>query len=309
MSQTFSLAFYNLENLFDPFENDTSLDKDFTPNGTYNWDDHKYQQKINNLALTISKIGLMRCDSPPVLIGVCEVENESCLEDLVQSPFLKNFDYGFIFHKSPDRRGIHVALLYQKKHFQVNESNAISINFKDQIESEGTRDILHIDGILFGKQIHLILNHWPSRSDGTKKTNHKRISASHELHKIIDKISLSDKLAKVIIMGDFNDDPLSESLAPFLKQGFTNPMLQFQKLKKGSVKFKGKWIMFDQILFNDNIKEAEWFDYLSAQIFVEPNLIQKSGRYRGSPKRTFVGSYYVGGYSDHLPVFIYFESK
>lgn len=308
MSQTFSLAFYNLENLFDPFENDKTLDKDFTPNGTYNWDDLKYQQKINNLSLTISKIGLTRSDSPPVLIGICEVENKSCLEDLVQSQSLKNFDYGYIFHKSPDRRGIHVALLYQKKHFQVSESKAISINFKDQIESEGTRDILHINGMLFGEQIHLILNHWPSRSDGTKKTNHKRISASHELQKIINKISVSDKFARIIIMGDFNDDPSSESLTPFLKQGFTNPMLQFQKLKKGSVKFKGKWIMFDQILFNDNLREAKWFDYQSAQIFVEPNLIQKSGRYRGSPKRTFVGSYYVGGYSDHLPVFIYFES-
>jgi predicted extracellular nuclease len=309
MSQTFSIAFYNLENLFDPLENDKTLDKDFTPNGIYNWDDHKYQQKINNLSLIISKIGLTRSETPPVLIGVCEVENESCLEDMVQSEPLKNFDYGFVFHKSPDHRGINVALLYQKKHFRFIENKAVSVNFKNQIESEGTRDILHVKGLLFGKHIHLILNHWPSRSDGTQKTDHKRISASQEVQKIINEIKTSDPLAKIIIMGDFNDEPSSESLAPYLKEGFTNPMLQFQKLKKGSVKYKGKWIMFDQILFNNNLKEAEWFDYQSTQIYVEPSLIEKSGRHRGSPKRTFVGSYYVGGYSDHFPVFIYFDSN
>ena len=309
MSQTFSIAFYNLENLFDPLENDKTLDKDFTPNGIYNWDDHKYQQKINNLSLIISKIGLTRSETPPVLIGVCEVENESCLEDMIQSEPLKNFDYGFVFHKSPDHRGINVALLYQKRHFRFIENKAVSVNFKNQIESEGTRDILHVKGLLFGKYIHLILNHWPSRSDGTQKTDHKRISASQEVQKIINEIKTSDPLAQIIIMGDFNDEPSSESLAPYLKEGFTNPMLQFQKLKKGSVKYKGKWIMFDQILFNNNLKEAEWFDYQSTQIYVEPSLIEKSGRHRGSPKRTFVGSYYVGGYSDHFPVFIYFDSN
>ncbi len=309
MSQTFSIAFYNLENLFDPLENDKTLDKDFTPNGIYNWDDHKYQQKINNLSLIISKIGLTRSETPPVLIGVCEVENESCLEDMIQSEPLKNFDYGFVFHKSPDHRGINVALLYQKRHFRFIENKAVSVNFKNQIESEGTRDILHVKGLLFGKHIHLILNHWPSRSDGTQKTDHKRISASQEVQKIINEIKTSDPLAQIIIMGDFNDEPSSESLAPYLKEGFTNPMLQFQKLKKGSVKYKGKWIMFDQILFNNNLKEAEWFDYQSTQIYVEPSLIEKSGRHRGSPKRTFVGSYYVGGYSDHFPVFIYFDSN
>jgi len=309
MSQTFSIAFYNLENLFDPLENDKTLDKDFTPNGIYNWDDHKYQQKINNLSLIISKIGLTRSETPPVLIGVCEVENESCLEDMIQSEPLKNFDYGFVFHKSPDHRGINVALLYQKRHFRFIENKAVSVNFKNQIESEGTRDILHVKGLLFGKHIHLILNHWPSRSDGTQKTDHKRISASQEVQKIINEIKTSDPLAQIIIMGDFNDEPSSESLAPYLKEGFTNPMLQFQKLKKGSVKYKGKWIMFDQILFNNNLKEAEWFDYQSTQIYVEPSLIEKSGRHRGSPKRTFAGSYYVGGYSDHFPVFIYFDSN
>jgi len=308
MSQTFAIAFYNLENLFDPLENHHTLDKDFTPDGIYKWDDIKYRQKIANLASTISKIGLNRSETPPVLIGVCEVENESCLEDLIQSDALKSLDYGYVFHKSSDKRGIHVALLYQKKHFQITYDKAISVNFKPQTVEESTRDIIHVSGLLFGEPIHLILNHWPSRTDGTIKTNHKRMSASIMVQNIIEEITNDEAEAKIMIMGDFNDEPSSESMQAYAKKGFFNPMENFQKLKKGSVKFKGKWIMFDQILFNNHLSEAKWFDYQSTQIYVEPSLIQKSGRYRGSPKRSFAGSYYQGGYSDHFPVFIYFNS-
>ena len=308
MSQTFSIAFYNLENLFDPLKTDKTLDMDFTPDGIYNWDDTKYRQKIENLSITISKIGLTRSETPPVLIGVCEVENKSCLEDLVQSEALNNFDYGYIFHNSPDQRGIHVALLYQKKHFQIIHHKAVSVQIEPQLTEERTRDIIHVNGLLFGNPIHLILNHWPSRTDGTKKTNHKRMSASIVVQNIVEEINNDDTLAEIIIMGDFNDEPLSDSLQAYAKKGFFNPMETFQKLKKGSVKFKGKWIMFDQILFNKNLSEANWFDYQSTQIYVEPCLIQKSGKYRGSPKRTYAGSYYQAGYSDHFPVFLYFNS-
>jgi len=114
--------------------------------------------------------------------------------------------------------------------------------------------------------------------------------------------------ANIVIMGDFNDDPTSQSMLGYSSNGFINPMAEFQKQKKGSVKYKGKWIMFDQILFNKTLQEASWFKYLGSQIFVEPTLIQKSGRHKGSPKRTFNGSYHQGGYSDHFPVFIYFEN-
>jgi hypothetical protein len=128
------------------------------------------------------------------------------------------------------------------------------------------------------------------------------------LQNIIEEIKNDEAEAKIIIMGDFNDEPSSESLQAYTEKGFFNPMENFEKLKKGSVKFKGKWIMFDQILFNKQLSEADWFDYQSTQIYVEPSLIQKSGRYRGSPKRSFLGNYYQGGYSDHFPVFIYFNS-
>ncbi len=308
MSHIFSIGFYNLENLFDPFDKDTNLDKDYTPTGKFKWDQEKYDLKIDHLSQTISKVGLMRSNFPPVLLGVCEVENESCLQDLVMSASLESFNYGYIFHKSTDTRGIHVALLYQKNHFTVLDYSAHTVALNIESETEYTRDILHIIGDLFGKKIHLILNHWPSRTGGTRKTDPKRISAANEVQEIINQIDQEEVAANMVIMGDFNDDPSSESMQVFPSKGFVNPMTDFEKQKKGSVKFKGKWIMFDQILFNNNLKKTSWFNYIGAHIYVDPCLIQKSGRFKGSPKRTFTGNYHQGGYSDHFPVFIYFEN-
>ena len=308
MSNIFSIGFYNLENLFDPFDEETNLDKDYTPTGKFKWDQEKYGQKIDHLSLAISKVGLVRSNTPPVLLGVCEVENESCLQDLVTSESLKNFNYDYLFHKSADPRGIHVALIYQKTHFEVLDYNAHSIGLKTEKDAEYTRDILHIVGDLFGKKIHLLMNHWPSRTDGTLQTNHKRITASNQVQEIIYQIKKKEGGANILIMGDFNDDPSSESIQVFSSKEFVNPMVDFQKQKKGSVKYKGKWMIFDQILFNKNLQNTTWFKYLGAHIFVEPTLIQKTGRFKGSPKRTFTGNYHQAGYSDHFPVFIYFEN-
>ena len=308
MVDIFSIGFYNLENLFDPFDKETSLDKDYTPNGKFKWDQEKYDQKINHLSQTISKIGLMRSNLPPVLLGVCEVENESCLQDLTMTSPLKKFNYDYIFHESADSRGIHVALLFQKNHFKLMEYTAHALDLTIGSETENTRDILHIKGELFGKKIHLIVNHWPSRTDGTVKTNPKRICASNLVKELIDQIGQKEKNANMLIMGDFNDDPSSESMQVFASKGFMNPMTDFQKQKKGSVKFKGKWMIFDQILINESLKNAPWFNYIGSHIYVDPSIIQKSGRFKGSPKRTFSGNYHQGGYSDHFPVFIYFEN-
>jgi len=308
MSQTYSIAFYNLENLFDPLDNENTRDKDYTPEGIFKWDREKYFQKIEHLSKVISKVGKMRSNIPPVLMGVCEVENELCLKDLIESHHLKKYEYDWVFDSSADSRGINVALLYQKKHFKIlgQKAYTLALNIEGQIEN--SRNILHITGTLFDEKIHLIINHWPSRTDGTKKTNYKRKVASNTVQQIIDKIYFDEPSAHIMIMGDFNDDPLSDSLQPFKSLDFMNAMEQFHKEKKGSVKYKGKWIMFDQILLSQNLLKASWFNYQQAHIFVEPFLIQKTGRFKGSPKRTFINKYHQGGYSDHFPVFIYFET-
>lgn len=309
MSSTFSIGFYNLENLFDPYDSPSTLDKDYTPQGIYKWDESKYTEKIENLSKVISQIGRMRSKAPPVLMGVCEIENESCLEDLVCTEALKEFDYGYTFKKSNDSRGINVALLYQKKHFEVLTQNYHPVDFEVDGKKESSRDIMHVSGNMFGKKIHLIINHWPSRTDGTQTTNFKRMFAAKTVQHIIEEVHIKTSEPNIIIMGDFNDDPTGSSMKGFKALSFENPMESFQSEKKGSVKYKGKWIMFDQILFNKSLKQAKWWHFLEAHIFVNPTLIQKSGRYKGAPKRTFIGTYHQGGYSDHFPVFIYFNTE
>lgn len=309
MPQTFSIAFYNLENLFDYENKESTLDKDYTPEGIYKWDRDKYFRKINNLGQAISKIGEMRSSSPPVLLGVCEVENETCLTDLVQTEALTPFNYDYVFHKSADQRGINVAFLFQKEHFILEETKSYPIDLSSNHGLDTTRDIILIKGHLFGKSISLLINHWPSRTDGTKKTNDKRLEAAKMVQHIVRQIYADNQRSNIVIMGDFNDDPLSESVRTFNTEGFLNPMIPFQGQKKGSVKHKGKWIMFDQIILNKNLIEADWFEYLEAHIYVAPFLTQKSGRHKGSPKRTFNGKFFQGGFSDHYPVFIYFNAK
>lgn len=308
MFQTYSVAFYNLENLFDPLDNETTRDKDYTPQGIYQWNKEKYLQKIEHVSRVISKVGKMRSNIPPVLMGVCEIENEFCLNDLIQSDHLKKYDYDWVFDSSGDPRGINVALLYQKQYFKIENQATYPISLHIDGQIEYSRNILHISGTLFDKKIHLIINHWPSRTDGTIKTNSKRMLASKTVLQIIDKIRLDEPSANMLIMGDFNDDPLSESLQAFKSRDFTNAMEGFHHQKKGSVKYKGKWKMFDQILLNQQLLNTSWFCYQEAHIFVEPFLIQKTGRFKGSPKRTFINRYHQGGYSDHFPVFIYFNT-
>jgi len=307
MSKIFSIAFYNLENLFDSENNESTLDKDYTPDGIFQWDKTRYDEKINNLGLAISKIGEMRSSIPPVFIGVCEVENESCLQDLINTKSLKPFGYQFFFHKSPDQRGIHVAFLFQKNHFDLIDTKIFTIDLDQDHGPDSTRDILLIKGKLFGEQVSILLNHWPSRTDGTKKTDNKRIKAAKIVHRIVTDLYAEDLHSKIIVMGDFNDDPLSKSVSKYLSDGFFNPMLSFQKEKKGSVKYKGKWIMFDQIILNNELLDSNWFNYEGAHIYVAPFLTQKTGRHKGSPKRTYLGKHFQGGYSDHYPVFVYFK--
>ena len=309
MSPIYSIAFYNLENLFDPMDNEVTLDKDYTPEGIFKWDKDKYEQKIEKLSKVMSKIGTMRSEVPPLLIGVCEVENETCLNDLIHSKHLKDHGYGYVFHRSPDTRGIHVGLLYRKDCFEVSGMQGHSLELNKEGDPEFSRDILCVKGWLFGREIHVLLNHWPSRTDGTMKTNYKRKSASRLIRDIISDITAGSPGASLLVMGDFNEDPMGKYIRQLGTLDLINPMEQFQVQKKGSVKYKGKWMMFDQIMFNKNLRDSEWWHFLEAHIFVEPYLVQKSGRYKGSPKRTYIGKYHQGGYSDHFPVFIYFEKS
>ncbi len=306
MNHTFSIGFYNLENLFEPLEGSSANGGTPGFKDIRAWDEPRYRKKIENLATAISRIGASESGVPPVFMGVCEVETDRCLEDLVGSEALREHDYGFIHYNSGDRRGLDTAFIYQKRHFRVLGSKTCGGVVSGRSGEEGTRDILHIEGELFTVPLHVLVNHWPSRIRGKRSTKHKRQELARELKNVVEQIYRTDPMAKIIIAGDFNDNPSDFSLSKILDQQFVNG-LNPSNQKTGTSRYRKRWVFFDQILMNENLLCSKSLSFRETQIFNPPFLVQHHGRFKGAPRRTFQGSYCQGGYSDHFPVYALFE--
>ncbi len=303
----YTVAFYNLENLFDITDDPKTLDDDFLPDSEKKWNRKRYEKKIFKLGTAISNIGFSKTRKSPILLGVAEVENKKVLEDLVNTKHLKNKDYGIVHYDSPDERGIDVGLLYQKQHFEVVHSETITVLIDSQKgDRDYTRDILWVTGNLNKEEVHILVNHWPSRRDGADLTSYKRVAAAEKNREIINKITSQNADAKIIIMGDFNDDPSSESIKHLVQGDLFNPMERLLTRYAGSTSYRSQWNLFDQIIFSHNFHKYEEGKHCfsDASIFDDDFLKIYNGRYKGTPFRTYVGRKYKGGYSDHFPVYM-----
>ena len=307
----FSIAFYNVENLFDAEHTDFTLDEDFTPEGKLEWNSEKYQVKLDHISKVIATIGADEGANPPVFLGLAEVENDKVLLDLIDQKELAKFNYDFVHYESPDERGVDVAFMYRKAYFELIYSEIFPLMIYDQGQSRDyTRDILLICGNLFGERIYVIVNHWPSRSNGKSFTENKRISAAKKVKEIINQIYNETEDASILVIGDFNDSPKNQSIKQLISQNnLVNPMLEMQKKGWGSLIHLGKWHLFDQIMFTQNMLNREKFTFEFAKIYHPAFLIEKNGRSKGGPFRTYNGSRYIGGYSDHFPVYAVFKKK
>ena len=302
-----TIAFYNLENLFDTVDDPDTFDDDFTPKGRKRWNNKRYHRKVKKLASVISQIGKEKTNNAPIIVGVAEIENLSVLTDLVNTKDLEEHHYGIVHYDSSDERGIDVALLYQKKHFELLDSEPIPLLlFNEEGERDYTRDILVVKGKLKDELVYFIVNHWPSRRKGTKETEHKRIKAAQTIHEIIEKIKAEDDNAKIIIMGDFNDNPNSPSIKNHLvSEEFYNPFESIYDKGRGTATHENNWYLFDQIIFDKSFfEEDNRLTYRRAEIFEEHFLKSWKGKRKGSPFRTYIGKWHQGGYSDHFPVYI-----
>ncbi|MEN8884771.1 MAG: endonuclease, partial [Winogradskyella sp.] len=212
--ETHTIAFYNIENLFD-IKNDPSVnDKDFLPTSTKRWTRKRYEKKLLKIGSVISKIGDEHKKKAPIIVGLAEVENHNVLSDLIISENLKEEAYRFIHFDSPDERGIDVALLYKDEFFEVTNAETFSVYLqKESGEQDYTRDILLVQGLLNNEQVSIIVNHWSSRREGVKETEVKRLAAARVVNKIIKNLKNEDSTTKFIVMGDFNDNPNNDSLA------------------------------------------------------------------------------------------------
>jgi len=315
-----TIAFYNLENLFDTIDDPNKWDEDFTPQGRDNWTSTKYHKKLKNLASVIVDIGKKETKTSPAIIGVAEAENRQVLEDLTNTGDLKGQNYGIIHFDSPDRRGIDVGLLYKKDFFKpVNfKKYPLYIYDNDTRERIYTRDQLLVTGMLNGEKIHIIVDHWPSRRGGEQRSLPKRVKAAELTKKIMDSIQKIEPDAKIIMMGDLNDDPHSPSVKSVLhttakkaeaisQKRFYNAMENFFNRGIGTLAYRDGWNLFDQIIITPSLldkSKPENFHLWKAGIYSKESMKNRKGRYKGYPKRTLVGGQFIGGYSDHFPTYI-----
>ncbi len=316
-----TVAFYNLENLFDTINN-ISKNDEASPIMKLKGNRTKvYKDKLDKLAFVISQIGAEKTKTSPVILGVAEIENRQVLEDLVKTDLLKKKHYDIIHFDSPDKRGIDVALLYQSRYFKPIHYEAFNPNIYAQNRKVYTRDILWVTGYLDDELVHVIVNHWPSRRGGEAKSRPKREKAAYKVTQIMEKIKETEENPKVIIMGDFNDDPINSSFKTVLKTkrkkanvnegDIYNPYEDMFSRGFNTLGYRDNINLFDQILItspllNKGKKDFSTYKMFKSGIFNKRFLTNKKGRYKGYPLRSFSFGAYTGGYSDHYPVYMYF---
>lgn len=315
--QIHTVAFYNVENLFDTAEDSLVFDDDFTPEGSFHWTQERYKKKIENLAKVIVGIGERYRMRPPDVIGLCEIENLKVLQDLVSHPVLRNFNYGIIHQDSPDERGIDVAMIYNKNSFLPVSIKYHSLQLlNEQRFREYTRNQLVVHGFIENEAVYLIVNHWPSRRGGETRSRPHRIAAAELNLSIIDSIKRIAFSPRIIGMGDFNDNPTDYSFIKVLRtkrkpidlkdQELFNPMEPLFLRGEGSLAYRDRWSLFDQFYVSGNLRNGNSpMQVWKAGIYNPPFLRIQQGSYKGYPLRTYAGGRYTAGYSDHFPVFIY----
>lgn len=306
----YNIAFYNLENLFDTKNDTRTLDDDFTEHSYKKWNEKRFRKKISNLGKVISKIGIDKIGFPPVLLGVAEVENSFVLDTLIQSKHLKKKEYAYVHFDSPDERGIDTALLYRKKYVEILYKETHTLYITNELgERDYTRDILHVEAKLEEHAVHILVNHWPSRRSGTEETSQKRVAAATKNLEIINSILQKNPNARIVIMGDFNDDPHSESIKTLTSNFLYNPMDVLLSNYKGSLSYRDHWHLFDQIIISHNFLQGapNPFQFKSAHIYNPKEIKEYKERFKHLPLRTFLGKKYLGGFSDHFPVYTLFS--
>jgi hypothetical protein len=311
------VGFYNLENFYDTIDDPNKNDEEFLPNGSHNYNTSIYYHKINNLATVLSQIGTQLNPEGWAFMGVAEIENDTVLTDLLANRLLKDRKLKFVHYNSPDLRGVDVGLLYNPKYFTVLDSKPLFVQLPGgSKDAYFTRDVLWVKGKLGGEVVHVYVNHWPSRLGGEVRSAPARAAAAMVSKHHMDSIAQADGEQKVFIMGDLNDDPISPSLTKVLGAkgsiadvkpgGLYNPWVELYKRGIGTLAYQDAWGLFDQILLSYKLveKEQKGYFFYKQYIFNPEYMVENIGRYKGYPMRTWDGSAYRGGYSDHFPTYV-----
>jgi endonuclease/exonuclease/phosphatase family metal-dependent hydrolase len=306
---SFRVMFYNIENYFDCKHDSLKNDYEFLPGGIRGWTPAKFWKKTGNIAKVVAAIG---GDKFPEIVGMAEVENDSCLRCLVHVSPLKNAGYSYIHQESPDERGIDVCLLYNRYLFSILSYKSIPVVFKED-SSKHTRDVLYVCGKTYKNDtLHIFVTHFPSRLGGELESESKRRDVAKLIRGKVDSILSVQEKSNILIMGDFNDYPDNLSISsdlraemPVINPGnktLYNLMLpMINNSDGGTNKHQGDWGILDQMLVSGNLLKRT----KKATIFAPDFLLTSDERWLGrKPFRTYNGMTYQGGFSDHLPVYL-----
>ncbi|WP_341904429.1 hypothetical protein [Fluviicola taffensis] len=321
MSSTFHkhpIIFYNVENLFDTFDDKSLLgNEEFTMEGSKLWDNERYQMKLNRLAEAL----LLVNGSTPLIFGMAEIENRKVVEDLIKTDLLAHRNYQIVHYNSEDRRGVDCAFVYDAGFIEADLEMKLIIEVDDEPYFR-TRDIIYVKAKLADEHIvHFFVNHWPSRREGISESESRRKFAAATLRRKIDEILNSDKEANIIVMGDFNDTPENFSIRTILRAkgqheqtpgDLINLLIEEQKQGHGTTVHQREWDVFDQLIVSQGLLQGQsgleinehnaFIARNKELIFTYPDGGQK-------PSATYGGDTYHGGYSDHLPVFLNLKEK
>lgn len=309
------IGFYNVENLFDTLDTPDVNDTEYTPQSAKKWNTERYNEKLNNLARVIGEIGTDIHPKGMIAVGISEIENREVLEDLVKTAALKDRKYDIVHYHSPDKRGIDVGLIYQPEFFEVynHKSYTLKIDGRDDFFS---RDQLVVSGVLDTDTIHILVSHWPSRRGGEKRSSPLRVAAADLGRSIIDSLLTINPNAKIMYMGDLNDDPVNVSVKRHLRTEskpenalngrLYNPMEDLYNKGIGTLAWRDIWNLFDQIIISEALATGKdgGYRYFGAKVHNKPYLRQSEGNFAGYPYRTYVGDTYRPGFSDHFPVYL-----
>lgn len=328
--QNYVIGFYNLENLFDIYDDPVKNDSEFLPEGKNKWTQAKYEKKLHNMAKVIRSMA----DNNKrwhTILGISEIENRLVIEDLVSQPEIADANYQIVHYDSPDRRGVDVALLYKPDQFTYLDSESIPFDFNSDIDFSDTdtsyfktRDILMVHGLIAGEHFAFYVAHLPSRVGG--KGGNLRSRGAEIIYNHSREMEAKYPGIKIVAMGDMNDNPTDDSMAKYLHgqerlenvtpTEFFSPYISMLKAGYGSLCYQGVWSIYDLELVNYNLAHApdgglkiqpvtknHGKEYYGV-VFKRPWMTTQKGQYKGYPFRTFSNGAFVGGYSDHYPTYI-----
>lgn len=328
--QNYVIGFYNLENLFDIYDDPVKNDNEFLPEGKNKWTQAKYEKKLHNMAKVIRAMA----DNNKrwhTILGISEIENRLVIEDLVSQPEIADANYEIVHYDSPDRRGVDVALLYKPDQFTYLDSESIPFDFNSDIDFSDTdtsyfktRDILMVHGLIAGEHFAFYVAHLPSRVGG--KGGNLRSRGAEIIYNHSREMEAKYPGIKIVAMGDMNDNPTDDSMAKYLHgqerlenvtpTEFYSPYISMLKAGYGSLCYQGVWSIYDLELVNYNLAHApngglkiqpvtknHGKEYYGV-VFKRPWMTTQKGQYKGYPFRTFSNGAFVGGYSDHYPTYI-----